>query len=323
MPERNRPERPESSTTARHAGPFRHRRRAVSVSGRREMRTGDGEAPHSRGAWGVHPARASSARATRIDSAPRAAGTSANASLRSLHARARLIRRPARGAVRGPARARVFASRGATLPRAVPASSSLAALRAAGYLNHRTFDAPSSAPSAAQSVEGRPDPIWGECSRRPSHGGGSREPPPSTTGDPLACARTGRGSGPRACLTSEARSSRGPPARPQRERKRVGRAQQAAVGLTAGARLPSPVLRCPRLSGGSVSVLGPCCRVTPRRPLPRPCPARGRPSSRRSRARRRRSAFRRLRRGRCAGRGGCGRGRGRPAAGPSSLRRRS
>ena len=81
---------------------------------------------------GLHPARDSSARATRIGSAPRAAGASANASLRSLHARARLIRRPARGAVRGPARARAFASRGATLPRAVPASRSLAALRAAG-----------------------------------------------------------------------------------------------------------------------------------------------------------------------------------------------
>ena len=67
---------------------------------------------------------------------------------------------------------------------------------------------PTRSTCAAQSVEGRPDPFWGECSRRPSHGGGSREPPPSTTGDPLACARTGRGSGPRACLTSEARSSR-------------------------------------------------------------------------------------------------------------------
>ena len=57
-------------------------------------------------------------------------------------------------------------------------------------------------------------------------GGASREQPPSTVGDPLELARTGRGSGPRACLTSEARSSRGPPVRPQRARKRVGGAQQ-------------------------------------------------------------------------------------------------
>ena len=64
-------------------------------------------------------------------------------------------------------------------------------------------------------------------------GGASREPTSSTAGDPLEFARTGRGSGPRACLTSEARSSRGPPARPQRARKRVGGAQQAAVRRTA------------------------------------------------------------------------------------------
>ena len=57
-------------------------------------------------------------------------------------------------------------------------------------------------------------------------GGASREPTSSTPGDPFEFARTGRGSGPRACLTSEARSSRGPPARPQRTRKRVGRAQR-------------------------------------------------------------------------------------------------
>jgi len=45
------------------------------------------------------------------------------------------------------------------------------------------------------------------------------------------------------CL-SEA-SSRGPPVRPQRGRKRVGRAQQTAAGHAPGARLPSLVPWCP------------------------------------------------------------------------------
>ena len=65
----------------------------------------------------------SSARATRIGSAPRAAGASANSSHRSSNTCARLIRRPARGAVRGPARARA-SLRGAPLPPAqIPARS--------------------------------------------------------------------------------------------------------------------------------------------------------------------------------------------------------
>ena len=55
-------------------------------------------------------------------------------------------------------------------------------------------------------------------------GGTSREPTSSTVGDPLEFARTGRGSGPRACLREA--SSRGPHARPERARKRVARAQR-------------------------------------------------------------------------------------------------
>ena len=61
--------------------------------------------PHESRAGGVSHGD-SCAPATRIGPAARAAGASANASLRSSHTCARLIRRPARGAVRGPARAR-------------------------------------------------------------------------------------------------------------------------------------------------------------------------------------------------------------------------
>ncbi len=114
-------------------------------------------------------------------------------------------------------------------------------------------------------------------------GGASREPPPSTHGDPLEFARTGRGSGPRACL-SEA-SSRGPPARPQRARKRVGRAQQAAVRRTAPHAAPggideisrlvvSPVLRCSRALVLSSARTGAQSR-SPRSSRGLPCPCSG------------------------------------------------
>ncbi len=106
---------------ARHAGRGLSRRRASRPSERFRSRAAeDGDTgetgekrpvpvhfivPHESRVGGMSHG-GSSARATRIGSAARAAGASANASLRSLHARARLIRRPARGAVRGPARAR-------------------------------------------------------------------------------------------------------------------------------------------------------------------------------------------------------------------------
>ena len=79
-------------------------------------------------------------------------------------------------------------------------------------------------------------------------GGASREPTSSTPGDPLEFARTGRGSGPRACLTSEARSSRGPRTR-VRTGAATGRPREAeAVGCPTAVRGPQ---RNGREAGGS------------------------------------------------------------------------
>jgi len=62
-------------------------------------------------------------------------------------------------------------------------------------------------------------------------GGTSREPPPSTAGYPLELARTGRGVKP--ARVSERSEFARAPARPQRARKRVGGAEQAAVSRAA------------------------------------------------------------------------------------------
>ena len=54
---------------------------------------------------------------------------------------------------------------------------------------------------------------------------------------------------PARCLTSEARSSRGRPARPQRGRKRVGRAELEAAGRPAPTKAPRGIDVSPKLAG--------------------------------------------------------------------------
>ena len=127
--------------------------------------------------------------ATRIGPTARAAGASANSSLRSSDTCARLIRRPARGAVRGPAGARTPLAGHPSPPARIPGDQKDKGSKSMGSGLDFPF-------WAEQSVERRPDPIgWRAAPFRVSKlagrgwGGTSREPTSSTVGDPLELAR--------------------------------------------------------------------------------------------------------------------------------------
>ncbi len=219
----------------------------------------------------------SSAPATRIGSAARAAGASANASLRSLHAHARLIRRPARGAVRGPAGARAPLAGHPSHPLRSPAQREGEA--PCGVMPHtgpgpvlqicgqRTGSVRSrgrrrTAPCGSLKYAGRG---WG---------GASREPPPSTSGDPLEFARAPRP----AAANSEAGRARAAggrethrPARSPLPKRRDGEAGSLvlpcsrAPGPSVARSLAPPVPRSPVSSFGSGSLSRPDSSARPGR----------------------------------------------------------